>query len=562
MSTAGKLHLLTILLALVVSTCTDFDPVAVDDTHPEPTEQDPFPSFAAQSVGSQGANGRAEPFRHRLSINLSFEGELVPNETITLRLHGVASKDLTGGEVRVMLPTKAAMDHAGAGRYPSYPVGQQIPAVARWNVSAMSTGDSWAQSVDITLPGKGYYQVAVMVAAQAPSGQEDPFVVDEFDMEQWLLVKAGGGQVTYFLDSDMVPDGIITGEGPFRRAPAVTSRPSGGGSADGDDDISLHAIYYESGARRNAKDAEMRIEYRDQVDEPVRTYTVTVPSNGVVTVDCPDSYEYVVASVLVPNTSKTLGRYLIGGTEVYNSDCGTTRTLQSNAYIFIPWRNLKEVIPIIEDYFGEDRSAVKWAQVFADSAAGYYPKSDSITFGYTYYGNKWIAAHEYGHAYHHKALGGITGTDDCRDHERDKPSSYQCAFSEGFADYAGHVGTGHPAYWEDKHYTEPGHDDAEIEGNFAALLHDLIDSAEDGNDETNYPEDFVADVFKTCRANGIERNDVTDFVWCMEDRINANVHAERFPNGPSAPSSVSRSATNPSSFNADDVRDTWIQNIG
>ena len=559
MSTTGKLHLVAILMAAVLSTCTDLDPVAVDDTPLEAVEQDPFSSFVAQSSGGQSSSGRSEPFRHRFSVKLSVDGQVVPNGTVTLRLDGVASEGLLGGEVRVMLPTKAAMDHAGVGKYPSYPVGQQIPSVARWNVPSMSAGGTWSQSVAVVLPGKGYYQVAVAVTAQGPSGDDDPFVIDEFDIERWLLVLEGGGQVTYFLDLDRVPEGIITGEGPFRRAPALTGAMDDNADSD---DIQLHAIYYEGGVRKDAGGAEMRIEIRDQSDESVMAYTVTVPSNGVVNVSCPDPYEYVHARVRTPHTSETTGQYIIGGTEAYNSDCGTTRTLLSNAYIFVPWRNLNDVIPEIEDYFDQPRNAIKWAQVFQDSAAGYYRHADSITFGYTFYANKWVAAHEYGHGYHHKALGGITGTDDCRGHERDQPSSYQCAFSEGFADYAGHVGTGYPAYWEGKHYSVSGHDDAEIEGNFAALLHDLIDSEEDGNDETNYPEDFVADVFETCRANGVKRNDVTDFVWCMENRINSNVHNNHFPSGPSAPSSVSRSASDPGDFNADDVRATWIQNIG
>lgn len=357
MSTSGKLYPVSILLALMVVTCTEYDPVAVDDASQELIEQERFLPFANRDGPGREAVGGAEPYRHRLSVNLSFDGALVPHETVTLRLEGVATENLTGGEVRVMMPTVAAMDHAGASRSPSYPAGKKIPAVARWNVPAMDAGETWSRSVEIALPEPGYYQVAVMANSQAPDDR-DPFVLDVADIERWLLVMDGGGLVTHSLDPDAMPEGVIAGEGPFRQAPASVSSPNV--NAYGGGDLSFHVVYYESGARRNAKDAKIRIDYLDQGDDVVRTFKVTVPSDGMVTADCPEPFEYVVAKVYVPVTDETSGQYLIGGTEVYRSDCGTTRTLISDSYIFIPWRNLNEVIPKMERYFGQYRSAIEW----------------------------------------------------------------------------------------------------------------------------------------------------------------------------------------------------------
>ncbi len=527
----------------------------------EPAEPEVFPSSTHEDAADQGS-GRAEPYRHRLSVNLSFDGELVPHETITLRLEGVATEKLTGGDVRVMLPTIAAMDHAGAGKYPSYPAGKEIPAVASWDVPAMDPGEMWKQSIEITLPDKGYYQVAVMAAVQSPD-DKDPFVLNTINLERWLLVMDGGGLVTYYLDPDAMPEGVITGEGPFRQAPGHASSPDWG-NADSDDDVSLHAVYYESGTRKNAEGAEMRIHYRNQADEVVLTLTVTVPSNGTVTTHCPDAYEYIEAYLYVPVTNETKGRYLIGGTEVYDSDCGATRTVISNSYLFIPWRNLNEVIPEIERYFGQYRSAIKWKMLFAvkDSTL-YWLDSDLITFDYSSYDYDWAAAHEFAHGLHHKALGGITTSSDCTDHRVSKPSSYDCAFSEGFADYAASVPFNTTSGWENPNYPVPsGRDAAEIEGYVAALLHDLIDSASDGDDETSYPVSYVTRVFETCRADNKLRDDVTDFVWCLENRINSTVHDDSFPHGPDAPDRVRESASEPSDWSASDIRDTWLQNVG
>lgn len=548
---------LYLMLALTAAACTDHDPVAPPLASPELD-----PSAGVSANARQAVDAMAEPFRHRLAIELSVDGLLAPNATISLSVKGTATEKLTGGEVRLMLPTFAAMQHNGTDN-PSYPVEKDIPATASWKLPRMDAGGTWTRSTNLSLPGDGYYQVAVLVTANAPDGEDSPLVIGQYDLERWLLVVDGGGTVTYFLDPDSMPEGVVEGEGPFRRKrrPSNTTGASAYANADSDDEISFHAVYYQGGRRKNAKDTELRIEYKDQSDETVRSHKVTVPSNGIVTADCPDAYEYLVATLIVPNTAETIGRYVVSGTEVYNSDCGTTRTLLASSYQFLPWLHLNEVIPEIEDHFDQHRVAIKWAFHYRNEYTYYWRKSDRVTFGYTYYGNKWVAAHEFSHGLHHIAMGGITGEDDCSDHEISKPSSYQCAFSEGFADYAASVGTGSPSDWESRHYTKSGHDEAEIEGNVTALFHDLIDGVKDGNDDTSYPADFIADVFETCRASGRKRDDTTDFVWCMENRVNSTVHNSHFPRGPSAPSRVSRTATNPRGWSADKIRETWKQNI-
>jgi hypothetical protein len=456
------------------------------------------------------------------------------------------------------------MDHAGTGKVPYYPMGRQIPTVANWSLSGMDAGDTWERSLSISLPGAGAYQVAVMVSASASDADSNPYLNDAYNIERWLLVMDGGGVVTPYLDESRLPEGVLTGEGPFRQKNRPTSAqpPGGGANSDSDDEITWEVVFYEDGQRKAAEGTTMHIDYLDQVDESLRSLEVTVPSDGVVTVDCPDSYEYIVASVVVTNTNEIINQYTIGGSEVYNDDCGTTRTILTNAYTFIVWRDLHDLAEIVEDYFDVDRSPIKWAMVFADSnETFYYRNSDKVTFDYATYDSKWVIAHEFAHGLHHKGLGGIVGSS-CANHDIAQPSSYSCAFFEGFADFAGNVGRGDPQYWERAGYTASGYDDAEIEGNVARLFWDLIDTNEDGNDETDYPADFLADVFKTCRAHGTKRNDVTDYVWCLENRVNADVHEDHFPNGPSAPGFVSRNADEPDDYDEDEIRATWIQNVG
>ena len=93
----------------------------------------------------------------------------------------------------------------------------------------------------------------------------------------------------------------------------------------------------------------------------------------------------------------------------------------------------------------------------------------------------------------------------------------------------------------------------------AALFHDLIDENNEGNDKVSLDPKKVMTLFKTCRNSDGKRNDTADFVWCLENRVDTMVHRIRFPglNAPRNPSS-----TRPSGWNADDIRKTWIQNVG
>jgi len=107
--------------------------------------------------------------------------------------------------------------------------------------------------------------------------------------------------------------------------------------------------------------------------------------------------------------------------------------------------------------------------------------------------------------------------------------------------------------------------DPRTEGYIAALFHDLIDSANENNDETTYSASSVATVFRTCQirvaAGGsrwYDRNDVSDFVWCLEKRINDDLHDDHFGG---VPNPTHQRSTRSSSFDADDIRKTWLQNL-
>ena len=94
------------------------------------------------------------------------------------------------------------------------------------------------------------------------------------------------------------------------------------------------------------------------------------------------------------------------------------------------------------------------------------------------------------------------------------------------------------------------------------MFHDLIDSANGSGDATTYSGSSIATAFKTCerRTGGgawVRRSDVSEFVWCLEDRINTTVHNNYFTT--TAPSA--QRATRGSGWNANNIRTTWTHNL-
>lgn len=199
---------------------------------------------------------------------------------------------------------------------------------------------------------------------------------------------------------------------------------------------------------------------------------------------------------------------------------------------------------------------------------------DKIEFGFTYH-KPWTSAHEFFHALHETELGGLWPTGSCGEHDVWRVSSYTCAFLEGVAGYAGYYYDPEdsrtlklPDGFDDPEEDTP-YERAEIEGFVGSLILDLIDEYDETEktDSTSYAASYIADVFASCTVQldesggRDERDDVTDFIWCLEGRVNRELHGKHFPTGPAPPLNVAESATEPDDWNADHIRATWLLNV-
>lgn len=567
--------LLVGLAVLAAAACYD-DPLAVDSSledDPEAVEE----TQANRVGGGRIAAARApvDPFRPRLDLTFVVNGELTPTAPVSVWLEGVALEEITGGTVRVVLPTLTGMSFAGPGKRPYYPMDREMPVVARWQLPAMKPGEEWKESVTMGQLPQGYYQIAVDVDVRGPTG--DPYVIDDIYDQVWVFVQDGGGLLTPAFDMSVFPDDLAPAPGPFRgrtHAGTQMSAEAGGHMAmsSSQADISVEVVYVENGRNRPAVGSYITAIVYDEDEgdsgSAGRIESRYVPSSGIVSFTCPPEGHMLVGHVVLPATSEVGSGTFNGHWDAYRSHCGRRVQVPGTRHTYVVWKNLDDMIRAVDRHLGESRSRMEWrVNMVGQEGASYDDINDRIIFGRRTYDNKWTAAHEYAHALHEESLGGLwTAESACYDVTRRgvwREIGYSCALLEGFANYA----ASSVVYDRRVGNLETGRSvsgvPAKYEGRVAMLFHDLIDSAVDDGDRTSYDASDVMDVFRTCRVrvgrSWSDRNDITDFVWCAENRVNASVHADNFP-GQTAPNRVS--VTEPSGWHADRIRSTWEQNVG
>ncbi|MCY3705027.1 MAG: hypothetical protein OXH08_05900 [Gammaproteobacteria bacterium] len=525
----------------------------------------------------------------RLGVQVTVDGDLEPDSSITIRVEGEANGKIVGGEVVVLLPTFAAMDYAGSDKQPYYPAGKKIPAAARWTLPAMEEGDHWKEVLDLDGVEKGYYHIAVDVRANGPEGSKGSGnLIDEVHQQRWMYIIGGGGVLTNGFDESLFPDEIAPQPGPFRLrgggspGQSAASRDVG---ADGEEDpVYVFVSYLEDEERMPAVDsyayANTILEEGEDEDWPPKTEGHTVGESGVVAFTCPASGEYWAGHVTLPSNEDVGGSGFVGHWQAGSADCGDTIEAPGPRLDYLPWTFLKEAVPLLEEHFGRDRDVMRWQtdrdRVAKEQGSRYLPVwlGDKIEFGITY-DKPWTSAHEFFHALHETELGGLWTADSCGEHDVWYVSSYTCAFLEGVADYAGYYydpedsrtldlpdGYDHPD-------EDPPYERAEIEGFVGSLILDLIDEYDETEktDSTSYDASYIADVFASCTVQldevggPDERDDVTDFIWCLEGSVNRELHEKHFPTGPAPPLNAAESATEPDDWNADHIRATWLLNV-
>ena len=126
--------------------------------------------------------------RSLITLQITAGSSLPPNTEVTLKVSGEAQEEITGGTVILTLPTKATMDHAGAGKPPYYPQGEEMPVTASWELPAMDAGDTWEKTVTIPAAVAGYYMAAARAYSEGPAGDLGPYLSNDMYAQAWMLV--------------------------------------------------------------------------------------------------------------------------------------------------------------------------------------------------------------------------------------------------------------------------------------------------------------------------------------------------------------------------------------
>ncbi len=560
---------------LVIAACHD-SPTKLDDAAFDELE---VPTRTMHDANEQeGAGESIDPTTHRVVFTFTADGAVSPGVSVTLLIEGVAMEAVTGGEVVVTQPTKAAMDHAGSDDELYFPIGVKPPVVARWQLPQMAAGDRWSQSVTLAAMDKGYYQIALNADTYGPSSAPVAYMADDVYRQVWMFVSDHGSAITPYFDETVFPAGTRAAPGPIQTLAVGrdvgTSAADSAAMASNSRWIYTEVSYYAGSDDGYQPAAGVEITgaiYTDGRRGAASTYTV--PGNGLIRWTCPQgSNKYLGGKVVAQATDyvKKAKRTFVLWWSSRSSECGDTISVIGRRDVYMPWNHLNEAAELITSHFGHSRTPVPWEVDHDRTTSSYWytPISEGITLGSLSYDEPWVAAHEYTHALHHKGMGGSWSASNCSTHYFHSVSSYKCAFKEGLADYGGNIGAPGDDYapeWEDWDDGDSG-TKGKIEGYVAAMFHDLIDGGTETGDDTEYDGDYVMTVFASCKTGGQRsslkiRDDVSDFVWCLENRVDEDEHDDHFP-GILAPRRVREAATEPDDWDADDIRATWTLNLG
>ena len=563
------------------------------DGAPPPWNGEGDPPWAGDEPGVPDSSIHLS--RGRIELTITATGSLLPNAGVALSIKGEALDAIDSGEVVLTLPTRALMDYAGAGL-------PDLPVKARWDLPAMAKGDTWSGTY--TVPGEpaGYYRVMANATTHGPGG--GLFLYDGVVQSAWMFVSATNGQLTRWFEDSLFPDSVHPRAGPVA-ADGVMSfdRITNRGHRDS---VYLHVLYTinptaPNGGFKPAVGA--RIWGSWNLGPDGSDYRkVTVPQDGIVAFGCrlPTGAHWGGGGD-VPDTYFVEGRSDITSWTASERHCGKVLSVEVLAHKYLPWRLLGRSAITLQNHFGHRRGRVDWNLASWWNNTSYYnPATDNIILKWGTDNERylhWTAGHEYGHALHHKALGGMwwkpirPSVWSCYSHTIDKLESYRCALQEGFANYAGTIASGYREQCFEHLGTPRAHD---IKGNWcrdishdqkprseawvAAFFLDLTDAdTGERKDETAYPGRYVAEVFKTCHVQNKynmpwpipdvyiwwKRSNVSNIVWCLEEAIEPVFHEDgKVFEDIRAPVKVKwEGFSKPLDWDRWDIRDVWTLNL-
>jgi hypothetical protein len=325
-----------------------------------------------------------------------------------------------------------------------------------------------------------------------------------------------------------------------------------------------------------------------------RAFTLRTDQNGAFSL-CPAIGETYAFTAYLQNADVLMvANYAAQVTGITSSTVATdviAPSLDSRGF-----ENMVRTAPQARALFTYSRPRMT-VQVWGQSTSQY--NNDKISINLTDVWGEWgifTAAHEYGHAYENKALGGINGGV-CGLHHIDEALNLQCAYWEGFADFfavatrrsaltsvtISDYSIERDAYFPGRNYSTGAvsRDGSLIEGAVAAFFYDMVDDASwpDGpNNELNGDDDpmayggkYLGDVIKSCGnlVPTLTFPTIT-YIWqaewnigmltyCLENRVTPTLPQPTVNLG--SPAGEQENATEPPGWSPANIRASWVWNL-
>jgi len=572
------------LLSLAIAGCTETDVVG------------PPSSIIAPAVRLDSPRQRWDPARYDLSVTIA--GSLIPGELITVTATVTALHDSPRTSVIFATPD---LDHPSRRG-----IREETALVSRQDRPVLK-GQTGRFQETVIFPEPGYYRILVRVDAGDPEPMFDNgrLLSQGNHNELWLWVSPDGGRLTPSFDRSVFPEGTRIVPGPLSLKP---SRSASGplriqpASYSGASSFSFSAAWSYAGMRLQGPAVDtVRLVYLDSaVYKPVPNAYVSLliwdwyeqryiggggyahtDANGEVELECAYSpYEENEYTFELSNSYAKVTPTLAAQINLEYYGCGGNSgdEVAYNTAAASIHHNVAVFVPASRTFFGVQRAKIDVEYDSGVTGGSYNDGDDKITLGTAVVLNAdapFFQSHEYGHALHEKALGGMPPINEslCDDHTFYFPTDLECALAEGFADFHGIIvgGTNHRSVYEQQ--TADSGRGAIVEAPVAGFLYDLVDdstwpgSITETHDSTSYPGLYVAKLLETCEvyvsSTWIQNRGVDHLAYCAETQVDTAItnSAVFFTTRSTDPTNQRESATEPTGWSATKIRASWQENL-
>jgi hypothetical protein len=391
--------------------------------------------------------------------------------------------------------------------------------------------------------------------------------------EKWLFVGEASGRVLDRFDASFVPSGFLPIPGPRRAVSgSPVSLPGASMAQLQSGTVIWQFLYFDSEVSqyRPILLAQWSVEYREGWTGPVTgTDQGTTDLNGLAVISCRPNERYFGLTQTWGSIVRTLPLATVGWNGQFNLDCGLTRQAVVTGNASRVYAIMTRAGYDANTQFGLGRPQVL-AELKSDDGSFYSLNQDKIVLRESSLGGefgRFVIGHEYGHAYHNRAMGGVNPNfaDNCNPHSLNIPSSYGCALSEGFADFFSAFLTGNlRSSFEANIYHSSGVPSPMTEGPVASALLDIVDPANEGHDGAQWVGSYLPRLVGTCEWSGFfgtfaRASGIDHVTYCLEQAIESfatNLYAGRV-----VPTGWRHSAVVPGTWSKAVARPLWYTNI-